>query len=130
VTHALVGILVRERKLDPERPLSLKEWSVPGDARASITANQLLAMAGGLPWDERMGGFDQSTRLWFDEADPYGYAVTVEAALCRARTGPTATSAIKCSRASCATTRAAARARCSSSRIASCSIGSACATRC
>jgi CubicO group peptidase (beta-lactamase class C family) len=79
VTHALVGILVREHKLDPERPLGLKEWSVPGDARASITANQLLAMAGGLPWDERMGGFDQSTRLWFDEADPYGYAVTVEA---------------------------------------------------
>jgi len=25
------------------------------------------------PWDERFGGFDRSTRLWFDEPDPYGW---------------------------------------------------------
>jgi CubicO group peptidase (beta-lactamase class C family) len=73
--HALIGVLARERAFDPAAPLDVAAWASPGDERRTITANQLLAMSSGLPWDEYRGGFDPATRLWFDEPDPYAYAV-------------------------------------------------------
>jgi CubicO group peptidase (beta-lactamase class C family) len=74
-THALVGILVRHGVIDPDGPLDGPGWAADADPRHRITANQLLAMSSGLPWDEYMGGFDPATRMWFDEPDPYAYAV-------------------------------------------------------
>jgi CubicO group peptidase (beta-lactamase class C family) len=72
--HALIGILAREHAVDPTGALDVPAWASPEDPRRTITANQLLAMSSGLPWDEYRGGFDPATRLWFDEADPYAYA--------------------------------------------------------
>ena len=73
-THALVGVLARRGRIDADAPLSLPGWPASDDQRRRITANHLLAMDSGLPWDEYHGGFDPATRMWFDEADPYGYA--------------------------------------------------------
>lgn len=74
MTDAWVGILSRLGLLQPEAPVPLADWRAAADASPPVTPRQLLAMAGGLPWDEYRGGFDPATRMWFDEPDPYGYA--------------------------------------------------------
>jgi len=50
--HALVGILVRDGKLDPAARAAVPQWQSPGDARAAITLDQLLRMSSGLHWRE------------------------------------------------------------------------------
>lgn len=79
VTHALIGVLARQHRLDPDRPVPVPAWQAPDDPRAGVTPNHLLAMASGLRWDERHGGWDEATRHWFDEPDPTAYAVSVPA---------------------------------------------------
>ncbi len=79
LTHALIGRLAATGRIDPDQPLDVPAWRGVGDRRAGITPNHLLAMSSGLPWDEYAGGWDESTRMWFTEADPYAYATTVPA---------------------------------------------------
>lgn len=79
VTHALVGILAAQGRLDPNAPLALPAWSGPGDPRAAITPNLLLANASGLPWDEADRGWDGATRMWHVEPDPAAFAMRVPA---------------------------------------------------
>ncbi|HJV67832.1 serine hydrolase [Ideonella sp.] len=79
VVHAMVGILARQGRLDPDAPLGLPAWSAPGDPRAEITPNLLLANASGLPWDEAARGWDDATRMWHIEPDPAAYAMGVPA---------------------------------------------------
>jgi CubicO group peptidase (beta-lactamase class C family) len=50
--HAVVGILVRDGKLDPAARADVPEWQTAGDARAAITLDQLLRMSSGLFWRE------------------------------------------------------------------------------
>ncbi|MCG8589991.1 MAG: serine hydrolase [Proteobacteria bacterium] len=42
VTHALVGLLVRDGQLDPEEPAPIPAWRAPGDPRGGITTEHLL----------------------------------------------------------------------------------------
>jgi CubicO group peptidase (beta-lactamase class C family) len=50
VTHALVGIAVRDGLLDLDAPAPVPEWA--GDARSAITLRQLLHMTSGLRFIE------------------------------------------------------------------------------
>jgi len=50
--HALIGLLVRDGKLDPAARAGVPQWQAPGDARAAITLDQLLRMSSGLFWRE------------------------------------------------------------------------------
>ncbi len=52
VTHALVGVLVGNGRLDIDAPAAVAEWSDPADARSAITPRMLLQMTSGLEWDE------------------------------------------------------------------------------
>ena len=52
VAHALVGVLVRDRRLDIDAPAVVEEWALPGDERAAITPRMLMQMTSGLQWDE------------------------------------------------------------------------------
>ena len=52
ITHALVGLLAGDGKLDPMAPADVPEWRAPGDPRAAITLDQLLRMSSGLAWVE------------------------------------------------------------------------------
>ncbi len=79
VTHALIGRLVANGKIDPDQAVDIPAWKGADDPRARITPNQLLAMSSGLPWDQYAGGWDESTRMWFTEADPYAYSISVPA---------------------------------------------------
>lgn len=50
IVHALVGILVKQGKLDIFAPANIPEWK--GDARRDITVDQLLRMSSGLQFNE------------------------------------------------------------------------------
>jgi len=52
VTNALVGILVKQGKLDVSQPAPVPEWSDPTDPRNRITLDQLLRMSSGLQFQE------------------------------------------------------------------------------
>jgi CubicO group peptidase (beta-lactamase class C family) len=53
VTNALVGILVRDGKLDISKPAPVPEWKDPADPRSKITLDQLLRMSSGLKFVEK-----------------------------------------------------------------------------
>ncbi|MDG2304079.1 MAG: serine hydrolase [Candidatus Binatia bacterium] len=57
ITNSLIGILVRQGKLDISKPISVKEWSA-GDPRSRITIDQMLRMVDGLRFREaeHLGG--------------------------------------------------------------------------
>lgn len=52
ITQALVGILVRESKLDIHAPADVPEWQGTDDPRRAITLDQLLRMSSGLKFAE------------------------------------------------------------------------------
>jgi CubicO group peptidase (beta-lactamase class C family) len=74
VTHALVGILAMQGKLQPAGRAPITEWSAADDPRRAVTTLQLLRMTSGLPL-ARMSRED-STRMWFLERDMAGFAAT------------------------------------------------------
>lgn len=53
VTNALVGILVREDKLNIDDPILMPSWEK--DERAKITWDDLMHMSSGLEWEEDYG---------------------------------------------------------------------------
>jgi CubicO group peptidase (beta-lactamase class C family) len=52
-TNALVGILVREGKMDISKPAGVAAWK--DDERSRITLNDLMQMQSGLEWNEDYG---------------------------------------------------------------------------
>lgn len=52
ITHALIGILVREGRIDVYAPADVPEWQGAGDPRGAITLDQLLRMSSGLKFAE------------------------------------------------------------------------------
>src|SRR5262245_49951075 len=79
VTNALLGILVRNGKLDMQKPASIAEWSAPGDPRRSITGDQLLRMVSGISCGQSLQTgfttlFDADTQMEFDMADQSAFA--------------------------------------------------------
>ncbi|MFN3912705.1 serine hydrolase domain-containing protein [Hyphomonas sp.] len=52
MTHALIGILVREGKIDIHAPADVPEWQGTDDPRRAITLDQLLRMSSGLQFRE------------------------------------------------------------------------------
>lgn len=50
--HAVVGILVRQRRLEIGGPAAVPQWQERGDPRASITVDSLLHMTSGLHFCE------------------------------------------------------------------------------
>jgi CubicO group peptidase (beta-lactamase class C family) len=52
ITHALVGMLVGDGRLDIAAPAPVPEWAAPGDPRNAITLDHLLRMSSGLKFTE------------------------------------------------------------------------------
>jgi CubicO group peptidase (beta-lactamase class C family) len=74
VTNALIGILVRQGRLDIQKPAPLPAWDDPADPRHAITVDHLLRLTSGLDIPETHSGFDASTRIMFLEHDKAGVA--------------------------------------------------------
>jgi CubicO group peptidase (beta-lactamase class C family) len=74
VTSALVGVLVRDGKLQLDAPAPVPEWRAPGDPRGRVTLRQLLNMSSGLKFVEDYVAGSDSTAMLFHQADMAAYA--------------------------------------------------------
>ena len=70
-TNALVGILVREGRMDINRPADIEEWK--NDDRSKITLNNLMQMQSGLKWNEDYGTRSDVTVMLHCEKDMSRY---------------------------------------------------------
>jgi len=79
VTNALLGILVRQGKLDMAAPAPVAAWADPKDPRHAITPDNLLRMNSGLDVGQSLtsswhDAFDPSAQMVFEERDMAAYA--------------------------------------------------------
>jgi CubicO group peptidase (beta-lactamase class C family) len=79
VNNALLGILVRQGKLNMEAPAPVAAWQAAGDPRRAITPDQLLRMESGLDLGDSLTAsfstaWDTSARMAFNEPDMAGFA--------------------------------------------------------
>jgi CubicO group peptidase (beta-lactamase class C family) len=77
VTNALLGILVRQGRLDMNAPAPIAAWADPGDPRHAITPDQLLRMTSGLDIGQTLhdvSPFDPAAQMLFVEHDMAGFA--------------------------------------------------------
>jgi CubicO group peptidase (beta-lactamase class C family) len=73
ILNALVGIMVRQGKLDMNASAPVREWI--SDQRREITMNDLMHMCSGLKWDEDYGTAANTTNMLFREPDCYKSAI-------------------------------------------------------
>jgi len=59
VTNALVGLRVKDGKMNVDQPLAIAEWQQ--DERQNITLNNLMQMNSGLDWNENYGNLSDVT---------------------------------------------------------------------
>ncbi|MEO1050420.1 MAG: serine hydrolase [Bacteroidota bacterium] len=69
VTSALIGILVKEGKLDIKERAPVSEWEEMTDPRREITLDQLLRMSSGLSWIEHYASPTAATNMLFKSSD-------------------------------------------------------------
>ena len=79
VNNALLGILVRQGKLNMQDPASVAAWQGSDDRRRAITPDQLLRMESGLDLGDSLTAslstaWDTSARMVFNEPDMAGFA--------------------------------------------------------
>ncbi|UUZ80418.1 beta-lactamase family protein [Paenibacillus sp. P26] len=74
VTNALIGILVRQGKLNVDQPAPIAAWQNEKDPRRMITTDELLRQTSGLALKETSTGFDPASRMIFLERDMAGFA--------------------------------------------------------
>ena len=75
VMNALVGILVKQRRLTLRGPVLIPQWQGGDDPRSSITLDNLLHMSSGLRFDEDMSNPRADVmRMLLDVGDVAGYA--------------------------------------------------------
>ena len=75
ITNALIGILVKQGKLNINDPASVDAWK--NDDRRNITINDLLHASSGLKWEENYGGPSGATNMLFRKKDMGLYAAEV-----------------------------------------------------
>jgi CubicO group peptidase (beta-lactamase class C family) len=73
ITNALIGILVRQGRLNVAEPAPVDVWQE--DERSKITIENLLRMNSGLKWWEFYGGPSDATRMLYRERGMGEYAM-------------------------------------------------------
>jgi CubicO group peptidase (beta-lactamase class C family) len=71
-TNALIGILVRQGRIDINKPVPIEEWK--NDDRSRITMNDLMQMQSGLKWNEDYGNRSDVTLMLHCEKDMAQFA--------------------------------------------------------
>ncbi|MBV4356145.1 serine hydrolase domain-containing protein [Pinibacter aurantiacus] len=73
VTNALLGILVKDGKLEVDAPAPIAEWK--NDDRKNITLKNLMQMSSGLKWEENYTKSCDATNMLYKEKDMGGFAL-------------------------------------------------------
>jgi len=76
VVNALLGVLVRQGRLDMQTAASVPTWRAPDDPRHGITPDQLSRMISGLDFAEEDNGFDPVSTMLFLKKDMAAYAAS------------------------------------------------------
>jgi len=74
-TNALVGIMVKDGKLDIYQNVAIEAWQ--NDDRKNITMNNLMQMESGLHWNEDYGNLSDVTLMLYDQKDCADYAINM-----------------------------------------------------
>jgi CubicO group peptidase (beta-lactamase class C family) len=72
IVNALLGVLVRQGRLDLHAPVTATEWT-PSDRRNEITLEQLMRMDAGFDFDEGAGA-STAGQMWFTQNDTARFA--------------------------------------------------------
>ena len=73
VTNAMIGMLVKDGKLDVNKPAPVAEWK--NDGRKGITIDNLLRMSSGLRFEENYARVGDATKMLFSAAGAGKYAL-------------------------------------------------------
>jgi CubicO group peptidase (beta-lactamase class C family) len=76
ITNALIGVLVKQNKLQLNQPAPVPEWRQAHDPRRAITVRHLLQQTSGLDFEEHYGKSSDATRMLFQTADMGAYAAS------------------------------------------------------
>jgi len=68
-TNALLAILVRQNRIDIDKPAPIPEWHHPDDPRGRITPDDLLRMQSGLFPEENGAGSDPASIMFYGASD-------------------------------------------------------------
>ncbi|MBW1984590.1 MAG: serine hydrolase [Deltaproteobacteria bacterium] len=74
VTNALVGILVKDKKLDIMKPAPVSAWTDANDPRSKILLDQMLRMSSGLEFQEVYAPFKDATKMLYNSKSMADYA--------------------------------------------------------
>jgi hypothetical protein len=80
VTHALVGVLVGQGRLDVQAPGAVPAWRNPADPRRAVSAEHLLRHTAGLDLLQDNSGFDANARIMYTVRDKAAAVLAVPAA--------------------------------------------------
>jgi CubicO group peptidase (beta-lactamase class C family) len=76
ITSALIGILVKQGRLDVKQPAPVAEWKDPEDERHAITLENLLQQTSGLNFEEDYNKSSNATIMLFNKADMGAYTAS------------------------------------------------------
>lgn len=76
ITSALIGVLVKQGKLDVNQPAPVPEWKDTKDDRHAITLENLLQQTSGLNFEENYNKSSNATIMLFNKADMGGYTAS------------------------------------------------------
>ncbi len=76
VTSALIGLLVKNGKLDIASPAPIPEWQDASDPRHAITLKDILQQSSGLNFVEDYGKSSDATKMLFEKADMGAYTAS------------------------------------------------------
>ena len=77
LTSALIGILVKQGKLDIDAPAPVPEWQNAKDGRETITTRQLLQQTSGLKYEEEYSKPSEATNMLFKKADMAAFTASL-----------------------------------------------------
>ena len=77
ITNALIGILVKQNKLDIHTPVDLDEWK--NDERKHITIAHLMQMSSGLNWWEFYAAPSDATNMLYNQKNMGSFAAKKKA---------------------------------------------------
>ncbi len=76
ITSALIGILVKEGKLNVTAPAPVAEWQDSLDPRHAITTEHLLQQVSGLKFKEIYDSYSNANNMLFNKGNMAGYAAS------------------------------------------------------
>lgn len=76
ITGAMIGLLVKQGKLEVDQRAPVPEWADPKDKRHAITLRNLLQQTSGLDFEENYSKYSDATRMLFNKGDMAAYTAS------------------------------------------------------